>query len=210
MGSRNAVVIGSWWLLREMELANVRARLVTNLGGPVLAVSIDLPASKMDSAAQGAVRTHACVCDGGAPAPDCPVHAVLDQLLILRGLFPGRFAAGAADFDLPLFPDAAGRTVSKYRMTATIVKAATLLGVPLEGPTGGCRISGHTLRVTGAQGLTRIGLDIWAVQLLGRWGSSAVFEYVRDSAVSPAAAMSRRFELAEKLRELRAAAGTRG
>ena len=43
------------------------------------------------------------------------------------------------------------------------------------------RVSGHYLRVCGAQGLTRRGLDLWAVQLLGRWGSLAVQGYVRDA-----------------------------
>ena len=40
-------------------------------------------------------------------------------------------------------------------------------------------ITGHTLRVTGAQGLARLGLELWAIQLLGRWGSDAVQTYVR-------------------------------
>ena len=48
------------------------------------------------------------------------------------------------------------------------------------------RVSGHTLRVTGAQGLTRLGFPLWAIQLLGRWGSDAVKGYLREA---PLAAM---------------------
>ena len=115
VGARNAVVIGSWWLLCEMELANVRARLVAVLRGPALAVSIDLPASKADSAAQGAVRTHACICSRGALACDCPAHAVLDQLLVLRGFFPSRFVEGLPDSELPLFPTPRGAPRGRLR-----------------------------------------------------------------------------------------------
>ena len=38
---------------------------------------------------------------------------------------------------------------------------------------------GHSLRVTGAQGLARLGLDLWAIQLFGRWDTEAVQGYVR-------------------------------
>ena len=63
----------------------------------------------------------------------------------------------------------------------TIVKAAELLGVPAKDGHGRERISGHTLRVTGAQGLAMAGLELWAIQLLGRWGSQSVTRYVRDA-----------------------------
>ena len=66
-------------------------------------------------------------------------------------------------------------------MTSTIIAAARYLHVPLASPDGAERISGHSLRATGAQGLTRMGLDPWSVQLLGRWGSEAVRGYIRDA-----------------------------
>ena len=37
------------------------------------------------------------------------------------------------------------------------------------------------LRISMAQYLGKLGVDIWRIQLLGRWGSSAVLRYVRDS-----------------------------
>ena len=65
--------------------------------------------------------------------------------------------------DLPMFPTAAGGTVTKASMTATIVKAAQLLNHPLQSEDGTQRVSGHTLRCTGAQGLAHLGLDTWTI-----------------------------------------------
>ena len=55
---RNAIVAGTWWLLREIELSTVRARLVeasrTSEGTQL--VYITLPASKSDQGALGVAR----------------------------------------------------------------------------------------------------------------------------------------------------------
>ena len=37
------------------------------------------------------------------------------------------------------------------------------------------------MRVSGAQGMATAGMDLWAIQLLGRWGSTAVHGYVREA-----------------------------
>ena len=62
----------------------------------------------------------------------------------------------------------------------------------MESADGSERISGHTLRVTGAQGLARLGLELWAIQLFGRWGSEAVKLYVRLAPLERAAFMASR------------------
>ena len=64
-------------------------------------------------------------------------------------------------------------------MAATFVHAAGLLGVPTVSPDGSEAITGHSLRVTGAQGFARLGLDTWTIQLIGRWGSDAILRYIR-------------------------------
>ena len=46
--------------------------------------------------------------------------------------------------------------------------------------------------MTGAQGLTRAGLDLWQVQLLGRWGSDAVRGYVSGAALGRSDTWARR------------------
>ena len=66
-------------------------------------------------------------------------------------------------------------------MVDTIRRAAELLQLPPLSPDGVPRWTGHTLRVTGAQGLALAGLDTWAIQLLGRWGSEAVRSYIRQA-----------------------------
>ena len=70
---------------------------------------------------------------------------------------------------------------------------------------GTLRVTGHSLRPTGAQGLARLGLDVWAIQLIGRWGSAAVLGYVRESAAGPEAALARRAQLGRNLQGLGAA-----
>ena len=93
----------------------------------------------------------------------------------------------------------------KDKMAGTICQAAARLHLPLSSPDGSERISGHTLRVTGAQGLARAGVDTWAVQLLGRWGSSAVLGYIRDVPLELSTAWAARAARAASLDQLVAA-----
>ena len=66
------------------------------------------------------------------------------------------------------------------------------MGLPLESPDRAEQITGHSLRATGAQGLAKAGLDLWAIQLLGRWGSEAVKLYVRQAALEKSASWASR------------------
>ena len=72
-------------------------------------------------------------------------------------------------------------------MHDTIVEAGRLLGLARSAPDGSERITGHSLRVTGAQGLVMRGWDLWTVQLHGRWGSDVIKRYARDSSLNAAA-----------------------
>ena len=133
------MVVGSWWLRREIELATVRAGLLSLHGG---VASLLLPASKTDTQAFGASRSHRCGCGQGRESPGCPYHAAWDQLPWLRRTFPMHFdPLGHPHRDLPLFPDEMGRTVTKARMSESIVHAARLLGVQ-DAPDGAERVSG--------------------------------------------------------------------
>ena len=60
----------------------------------------------------------------------------------------------------------------------------------MASPDGSERVTGHSLRVSGAQGLALLGLHLWTVQLHGRWGSDVVKRYIRDSPLSSAALTS--------------------
>ena len=202
VGSRNAVLAGAWWLLRETELSNLRASLVDLRPGAAPTASLTLPASKSDTAARGVTRAHACVCSPASPSVECPAHVIWDQFWILKRRFGARFAGEVPDALLPMFPDRAGQPVSKRAWVKTLLFAAARLKVPAQSPDGAARISGHTLRHTGAQGLCRMGLDLWAIQLIGRWGSAAVRGYVAEASVSIEAALSRRHLLGKSLRDL--------
>ena len=182
---RNALVTGTWWLLREVELSTVRASLVdtsvTPSGLPVVALT--LPASKSDQMARGVARSHRCRCQELAAPFVCPAHAVLDQLLFLKRQFPGQWVGDKVAPDLPLFPQRSGAACSKAAMVGTMVAAAGQVGVPLANADGTTRVSGHSLRVGGAQGLARRGFPTWSIQLMGRWGTETVKQYIGDAAL---------------------------
>ena len=193
IGPACAIVVGSWFLARELELSTSRARLITldtdDAGEPT--VRWHLPASKTDQQALGKAVVHGCAC-GPSATCGCPYHAAKAQLERLKRWFPTRFAGEVPDMDLPLFPTASGGVVDKEAMTETIIGAARFLKVKCSTPDGGARISGHSLRVTGAQGLSRLGVDTWAVQLLGRWGSATVLEYIKEVPLELASSWAKR------------------
>ena len=158
-------------------------------GQPV--VLWQLPASKMDQQALGKDMSHGCAC---APSSlcGCPFHAAKAQLARLRRMFPDKVLGDGFERDVPLFPTRAGDVVDKEAMVDTIVKAALTLKIPLATPDGTSRVSGHSLRVSGAQGLSRLGVDTWAIQLLGRWGSATVLKYIKEVPLELSATWARR------------------
>ena len=60
-------------------------------------------------------------------------------------------------------------------------------------------VTGHSMRPSGAQFLARAGLDTYTIQILGRWGSNTVEQYVREAVVSEAASRARASQLARTL-----------
>ena len=161
LNPRAAILMGAWWLCRELELSSSRARmvelLVSEAGVPT--VRWHLPASKTDTMATGMGRSLCCCC-GTVGRAGCPAHCLWDHLLYLEHAFPERFVQGVANWDL-LFPTSEGEVVPKPAMVKTIIAAAGFLKVPLEAPDGSERVSGHSLRVSGAQGLACMGWDLW-------------------------------------------------
>ena len=210
VGPRNMMVIGSWWLLREIEAAGARAKHVRIVPGSPLVATFLLPTSKTDLQAVGAARAQPCICGSSTPRPDCPVHAAWDQLLLLRRMFPGRHSDGKPSTDLPLFPDARGKAISKALFTKTLLEGARLSEQPLTNLDGSLRVSGHSLRASGAQLLARLGFDLLNIQLLGRWGSTALLSYVRDASIGVEAARTRSRRMTTTVQELSAAAAAAG
>ena len=90
------------------------------------------------------------------------VHVLLDHVLHIRSRFGHLWGESGPDRQLPLFPDLEGEVVGKQAMVDTIRRAAYHLGVSECAPDGSERVSGHSLRVTGAQGLAQRGWHLWA------------------------------------------------
>ena len=62
---RNAVVVGAWWLMREVELSTARAihaEVIGDWWSSSAQLKLTLPMSKTDPLALGAARSHKCRC----------------------------------------------------------------------------------------------------------------------------------------------------
>ena len=183
-----AMLAGSWWLTREIELSNARAAMVVFRQETSLTAEWNLPASETDPLALGATRLHGCCCHLHSWKSACPAHVLWRQRAALRTWYPERHSLGGVPhLDLPLFPTAEGRPCTKKGVTATIEELAHRLGFPRRSPEGLVLWTGHSLRVAGAQSLAAAGLDLWAVQLMGRWGSSTVLQYIRETPLKTSA-----------------------
>jgi integrase len=170
---RACILIGSFWLLRELEIAGAQVRHVSFEGN---VVNLLLPASKADSQAMGRVRGHCCTCHL-APRVLCPACALREQREFAENLAAGSSSA-------PLFPGRDGGAASKAGCAQTFVAAARLFGLQLVSYNGAPRFTGHALRATGAVHLAAAGVELWRIQLLGRWGSDAFKVYLRDAPAS--------------------------
>ena len=95
---------------------------------------------------------------------------------LTRGLFGSR----EADKRLP-FHDKDGNTCSKEAIVATIESIATSLGEPLTDNHEIRRFGAHTIRVTAAQHLARIGISLPIIMLLARWESNIIMRYVSEA-----------------------------
>ena len=145
-----------------------------------------MPASKCDSSALGVSITYGCCCQqaetGRIASPLCPYHLLKRHLLAYKRKWPRRFRRyGKARQGVPLFPDRFGRVCSKTGDTNTIRSAARRQGMATRDAGGLFLHSGHALRVAGSQAMSRAGLPEHTISLVARWGSAAVFTYIRKA-----------------------------
>jgi hypothetical protein len=176
---RRLLVVGSWWLTREVELGNSTLGDVSVADG---VASINLPASKTDFEALGATRSHSCACGqrNGAPAllppAICPACTLEAQIAWLRSK-----GCGASD---ALFPTESGSFPSKSTIITTIEAAAGLLQLPLVATSGARLWGGHALRRGGAQYLARSGVEVWRIQALARHSTGVILTYIENAHIS--------------------------
>ena len=161
-----AVVVGTYFLLRELELSAIDMEDVSFTHN---SITLSLPVSKVDWQAKGCRRTWSCVCELGH---HCPVHILQEYDARLRS--EGRNTG-------PWLVSKSNDRCTKLGVVDMIRKAVLASGGSATDAEGNWFISGHTFRITGARTLAAWGLDPITIQLLGRWGSSAVLGYLAET-----------------------------
>ena len=177
------VILGSWWLTRGIELAAAKAvHFWTEL--PSKTAFWTLPVHKTDSQGMCVTRPHHCCCSNGQLSgwePLCPFHAGVRHLTRLWQAFP----MSESWEELPLFPDRHGEHMAKPLVIKILRSVIALTGTALTrpGPAGDewDRFGEHVLRVSGAQMMARAGLELFVIQLIGRWASDAIARYVQEA-----------------------------
>ena len=102
--------------------------------------------------ALGVKRAWPCVC--GVAALFCPKHLAIIHFAWVRSL------TGASGDSTPLFPTLAGELPPKALVVENFEAFAVLLGQPLKYHIGLRLFGGHTPRVTGAQLLAVLGVEV--------------------------------------------------
>jgi hypothetical protein len=166
-------LLASMFLLREVEAANT---LVSSWSFCHDAKEITwlLPASKCDHLALGTRRTWGCLCD--IPGLCCPYHVARDYWTWFSS--SGFTRPG---IDGPLFPAAGGSAPGKAAVVSTFEAIGVMLGQPLYSETGIRMFGGHSARVTGAQALASLGVDVNKIRILARHSGDTILRYVADA-----------------------------
>ncbi|CAK9045157.1 Uncharacterized protein SCF082_LOCUS25539 [Durusdinium trenchii] len=164
-----ATVLASWWLLREIEASRARRKHIT-VNVTDRRVTWRLPSSKTDQAALGAERSHTCSCALHSPNL-CPFH-----------LMVGHLANLPEALDQPIFPAEDDQIpASKDGWADTFEQLAIHLGLPVTHNNGARMFTGHSARVTGARFMAEHNIELWRIQLFGRWGSDVFIHYIQDA-----------------------------
>ena len=116
------VIIGCWWMLREIEMSAAKIQHLYVEGG---LAHLLLPVHKTETAGSLSVRSLGCACKG-SPARLCPWHAVERHLVRVYG-----HKAYRAQQYFPLFPTADGMAPSKQTMVQALETVLQAAGVEL-------------------------------------------------------------------------------
>ncbi|CAE7216757.1 unnamed protein product [Symbiodinium natans] len=167
------VVLGCWFLLREIEVAALKVKYFV-VDEKSQTVSLTLQSSKTDTQGDLVMRCHACYCQV-MPANLCPFHVAKAFVSLLP-----------QDPEAPAFSNSEGSVLSKEESVQMIrdVLANSDVELTRAGMAGEVqRFGGHCLRVSGAQFLSRCSIPLSTIMLLGRWGSRSVERYVQEAAL---------------------------
>ena len=162
-----STLLASWWLLREIEASRAKTEHVV-LDHANHKVTWRLPSSKTDQTALGAYRSHRCAC-GIGPRALCPYHLMADHFDAM------------VEEQTWIFTSENGEPPSKQGWADTFQELARMLGIPITHPNGARAFTGHSARVSGARHLASTQVELWRVQLYGRWGSNVFVHYIQDA-----------------------------
>ena len=171
MAPGRACLLASWWLLREIEASHARVPQVC-LDWSKKRADLNLPNSKTDLMALGTSRAHTCSCKV-SDAHLCPFHSMAAQVAFATSV-PGNHGQW-------LFPTSQGQKPTKQGWVCTFTEMAKQLGLETHWDNGAPRHTGHSARASGACHLAQAGVDLWRIQVFGRWSSNAFLKYVRSS-----------------------------
>lgn len=173
------MVIGCWFMMREIELSFAKKEHLYLEGQYV---NLVLPVHKTNTAGGLTLRRLRCPCKVHINHL-CPWHAAERHLIRMSTLDTRRFSHTS-----PIFPDYDGQPLSKHIVIQMIRKVLEECGVAITRSDGTSPpkqlFGGHCLRVSGAQFLSSSGVSTSMVQLLGRWSSSAVEKYIQAAPLS--------------------------
>ena len=182
----DVIILGVWWMLREVELAAARAQHLQVYNNTV---TLTLPFSKTDSGGHMVSRSLECACSDAVHA-FCPFHAAIRHRTRLARRF------GREPTTEPLLPDSDGEVFDKAGTIEVIRSVLTAAGIQLTRTTEDGRevqrFHGHVLRVTGAQFCTAAGVSPELIQTHGRWKSLAVRRYTQDASLATTPSMASR------------------
>lgn len=150
---RDLLVVACWYMLRELEVASCRwAHIYSD--GPT--INILLPVQKNDTAGSLTIRSLRCACRVKIH-PLCPRHSAQRHLDRVRA-----HGAFRMQSDFPLVPTDGGTVPTKPLMVQFFRRVIAATGTPTVRPNAEGleteRFSGHVLRVSGAEWLSRLGM----------------------------------------------------
>ena len=122
------ILCGSYWCLREIEIAGALRSHITVRSSPRLQASWVLPCSKTDPSALGKTRCWECVCSE-VPDTTCPACSMAAHVAHMDLRFP-------LLSDYPLFATAEGEVAEKAKVVETIEAVALRLDLPLVSEAG--------------------------------------------------------------------------
>ena len=172
----DAVLIASWFMLREIEFGGLRRSHLYLSAGKI---HLLLPVQKTDTQGNLCERSLSCSCRLRRH-PFCPYHAGVRHLQRLS-LFEDASRATARF----AFPAQDGMELRKTAVTTAFRRTLAAAGVattrPDEAGRPQQRFQGHVCRVSGGQWLIALGISVTVVQLLGRWSSAAINRYIQTA-----------------------------